>query len=197
MPGRTGAFERNTSETQVSVEITLEPGVEIAVDTGVAFLDHLLHAMAFHGRFGLRIAARGDLQIDEHHLVEDTGIVLGEALNALGARHGPLRRYAHALIPMDEALGEVSLDVCGRSCLVFVGEFPQPRVGGFEVVLLKEFLQGLCRRARLTLHAVLRHGENSHHLAEALFKALGVALAQAYAPAAEGGRVMSTKGTLD
>jgi imidazoleglycerol-phosphate dehydratase len=133
--------------------------------------------------------------VDEHHLVEDTGIVFGEALNRLLEAHGPVRRYAQAVIPMDEALSEVVIDVSGRPCLVFTGAFPQQRIGSFQAILLREFLAGLSRRGRMAIHAHLRYGENSHHMAEALFKALGIGLSRAYAPVSSGG--MSTKGTLD
>jgi imidazoleglycerol-phosphate dehydratase len=151
--------------------------------------------MAFHGHFGLKLKARGDIEVDEHHLVEDAGIVLGEALKRLLEEHGPVRRFAQATIPMDEALGEVVIDVSGRPYLVFTGTFPQERIGTFQAILLREFLAGLADRGRMTIHAHLRYGENSHHMAEALFKALGVALSRAYAPLPSGG--MSTKGTLE
>ena len=193
--GRTVQYSRKTRETEISIEVDFDGRGEISVSTGVPFFDHLLQAMAFHGRFGLRVQGRGDIDVDEHHLVEDAGIVFGEALNRLLEAHGPVRRYAQAVIPMDEALSEVVVDVSGRSCLVFTGAFPQERIGSFQAVLLREFLAGLAGRGRMAIHAHLRYGENSHHMAEALFKALGVALSSAYTPAA--GDEMSTKGTLD
>jgi imidazoleglycerol-phosphate dehydratase len=162
------------------------------VDTGVPFFDHLLRALAFHGRLGLSIKGQGDLEVDEHHLVEDTGLALGEVFARL-LEQGPVERFGHAVAPMDEALAEVAVDVCGRPTLVFSGEFPQARVGSFEAALLREFLTALASRARIALHASLRCGANSHHLAEALFKALGLALRRAYAPASGD---MSTKGTI-
>lgn len=194
MAARKAEFSRKTAETDVQVQLDLSQAGPLAVDTGVPFFDHLLKAMAFHGRFALSLRARGDLDVDEHHLVEDTGLALGEALFKLAGGEERVRRFGHAVVPMDESLCEVSLDVCGRPTLVFNGEFPQARIGSFEAVLVREFLSGLAGRARIALHAGLRYGANSHHLAEALFKALGLALSQAYAPA-EG--PMSTKGTID
>ena len=192
MEPRKAEFSRKTAETDVRVEVALETAGPSAVDTGVPFFDHLLRALAFHGRLGLSVRARGDLEVDEHHLVEDTGLALGEAFARL-LEQGSVERFGHAVAPMDEALAEVTVDVCGRPTLVFDGEFPQARVGSFEAALVREFLAGLAARARIALHASLRYGANSHHLAEALFKALGLALRRAYAPAPGG---MSTKGTI-
>ena len=194
MEPRKAEYSRKTSETDVRVGLVLEagPGVPSSVDTGVPFFDHLLRSLAFHGRLGLSIRARGDLEVDEHHLVEDTGLALGEVFARL-LEQGPVERFGHAVAPMDEALAEVAVDVCGRPTLVFSGEFPQARIGSFEAALLREFLTALAARARIALHASLRYGANSHHLAEALFKALGLALRRAYAPAAG---LMSTKGTI-
>jgi imidazoleglycerol-phosphate dehydratase len=193
--GRTVEFSRKTGETDISLQIDFGGGEEVSVDTEVPFFDHLLKAMAFHGHFGFKLRGRGDLAVDEHHLIEDTGIVFGEALNRLLERQGAVCRYAQATIPMDEALSEVVIDVSGRPFLVFTGTFPQERIGSFQAILLREFMAGLVRRGHMAIHAHLRYGNNSHHMAEALFKALGVALARAYAPAPSGG--MSTKGTLD
>jgi imidazoleglycerol-phosphate dehydratase len=190
---RKAEYSRKTAETEIHVELSPGETGPLAIDTGVPFFDHLLKAMAFHGRFALVLRARGDLGVDEHHLVEDTGLALGEALSRLAAGEEAVRRFGHAVVPMDESLCEVSLDVCGRPTLVFSGEFPQARVGSFEAALVREFLGGLAARAQIALHACLRYGANSHHLAEALFKALGLALSQAYAP--EKGD-MSTKGTI-
>jgi len=196
---RQAEYSRQTAETDLRVALSLDagPGAPASsVDTGVPFFDHLLRALAFHGRLGLSIKGQGDLEVDEHHLVEDTGLALGEVFARL-LEQGPVERFGHAVAPMDEALAEVAVDVCGRPTLVFSGEFPQGRVGSFEVALLREFLAALAARARIALHASLRYGANSHHLAEALFKALGLALRRAYAPAAGGASAgMSTKGTI-
>lgn len=197
VPPKRASYSRKTAETDVRVEIIPGPAGPSQIETGVSFFNHLLQAMAFHGQLSLSIKAKGDLAVDEHHLVEDTGLALGEALAGLVRELGAVRRFGHAVVPMDEALSEVSVDVCGRPYLVFSGEFPQARIGSFEAVLLKEFLAGLVSRARIAVHASMRYGTNSHHLAEALFKALGIALGQAYAPVLDAGRRgMSTKGTI-
>lgn len=206
MKPRTGSSSRKTNETEIRVDIDLDRPGKIAVDTGVGFFNHLLEAVAFHGRFSLSVRARGDVEVDYHHLVEDTGLVLGEALRLSAEGRVDLRRFGHAVIPMDDALSEVSVDAGGRPYLVFDDSFPQEKCGSFEMVLIREFLIALANRARITLHAQLRHGRNSHHCAESLFKALGRALHQAYSPAAENsgnadgknarGQGMSTKGTV-
>ncbi len=191
--GRLVAYSRKTRETQIDLELDPDrPGVQI--DTGVPFFDHMLQAMSFHGRLGLKLTGRGDLEVEPHHLVEDCGLAIGEVLWRLLQEHGPVARFGHAVVPMDEALAEVAIDVCGRPTLVLTGEFPQHRVGAFDLILVREFLTALASRGRIALHAALREGVNSHHLAEALFKALGRALHQAYRRAEEGG--MSTKGTI-
>ena len=200
-------YSRKTGETEISLELAFDGDPDISIDTGVPFFDHLLQAMAFHGHIGFKLTARGDIEVDEHHLVEDTGIVFGEALNKLLQEHGPVQRYGQATVPMDEALSEVVIDVCGRPYLVFTGIFPQERIGSFQAILLEEYFAGLSSRARIVLHAHLRYGKNSHHMAESLFKALGMAISRAYAVADSksvlqetGNRnrsgEMSTKGTL-
>jgi len=213
---RSASFARKTAETDIVVELHLYPGAEhgsrpgsvrredIRIQTGVPFFSHVLQAMAFHGGFGTTIEAKGDLEVDEHHLVEDTGLVLGETLRRLVEQHGPVARFAHAVVPMDDALAEVAIDVCGRPYLVFSAEFPQERVGTFQVALLREFFGALAGRAGINVHAQVRYGLNSHHMAEALFKALGLALGRAYSPREAsggaqglmGGGGMSTKGTI-
>ncbi len=190
---------RHTTETQI--DLTLALSGKPAVDTPVPFLSHLLTAMAFHGGWGLTVTAAGDTETDPHHLVEDLGLVLGEALTRIQEQTAPVRRYGHAVIPMDEALSAVTVDVCGRATPVLRASWPQPWCGTFDTALLSEFWKALADRGRLALHGECRWGENSHHMAEALFKALGKALAQAYAtvpgsgPDQEKGP-LSTKGTL-
>jgi len=196
---RTASCSRKTRETDIRVEIDLDRPGKISVATGVGFFDHLLEAAAFHGCFSLTVQARGDLEVDSHHLVEDTGLVIGEALRQAAEGGQEFNRFGHALIPMDDALSEVTVDAGGRPYLVFESLFPQERSGNFEMILVREFLIALANRARITLHAELRHGKNSHHCAESLFKALGRALRQAYSPLAAGAGLpqgMSTKGTL-
>jgi len=151
--------------------------------------------MAFHGGFYLKIDASGDIDVDPHHLVEDTGLVLGDAFRK-AAKTGPaLARFGHFLVPMDDSLSEATIDASGRPYLVYKADYPQNNAGNFDIFLLKEFLKAFSDRGGITLHAECRYGENSHHMAEALFKAIGKALGQAYKPA-KGERVLSTKGTL-
>ncbi len=183
---------RKTKETDISVVLDLSGPGDIRVDTGLPFFDHLLTSMAFHGGFGLSVTARGDVEVDAHHLVEDTGLVIGNALADILQRCQPVARFGHAVIPMDEALAEVAVDVCGRPTLGYRPRFPQARAGSFDLWLLREFFLALSNQARISIHVDTRGAENSHHAAEAVFKALGKAIAQAYGP----GRAMSTKGGL-
>ena len=168
-----------------------QEGIEI--DTGVPFVNHLLEAMAFHGGFGLKIQARGDVEVDHHHIVEDIGLVFGSALHKVATDYGNVHRFGYSVIPMDEALSEVTIDVCGRPTLVFTDSFPQGRIGDFDLCLIQEFLKALTSRAKIALHAKVRYGENSHHMAESLFKALGKSLREAYSKSED---LRSTKGTL-
>ena len=192
LTGRTATVARKTRETDITLTLDLDR-TGGSVRTGVAFFDHLLASMAFHGRFRLDLEAAGDIGVDAHHLVEDTGLVLGQAFADVFARAGRVARFAHAVIPMDEALSEVAIDVCGRPTLAWRAAFPQSWVGTFDLSLLREFFGALASQARISLHAETRAGENSHHMAEALFKALGRALQQAYAPT---GDEMSSKGRM-
>jgi imidazoleglycerol-phosphate dehydratase len=183
---------RKTKETDVTVVLDLSQPGDVRVDTGLPFLDHLLTSMAFHGGFALSVTARGDVEVDAHHLVEDTGLVIGNAFADILLRCQPVARFGHAVIPMDEALAEVAVDVCGRPTLGYRPRFPQARAGSFDLWLLREFFVAFANQARISIHVDTRGAENSHHAAEAVFKALGKALAQAYGP----GRAMSTKGGL-
>ena len=185
---------RKTRETEIHLTLDLDDPKQGSISTGVAFFDHILTSLSFHGGFHLSIRATGDLEVDAHHLVEDVGIVLGTALAETVSRYGKVARFGWALIPMDEALAEVALDVCGRPTAALDLVFPQSRVGTFDVALLREFFLGLVSGARMSLHVSLRRGENSHHMAEASFKALGKALAAAFRVA--GGEGMSTKGEV-
>jgi imidazoleglycerol-phosphate dehydratase len=184
---------RRTRETEVEVELALDGG-PAEVETGLGFFDHMLEALALYAGWSLRIKARGDLEVDAHHLVEDVGLVLGQALaGALGDYSGRAR-YGSALTVMDDALSEVAVDAGRRPYLHFQVAWPQDRCGDFEVCLIEEFWRALAGRAGLTLHILGRHGRNSHHLAEAVFKGVGRALAQALAP--RQGGVFSAKGRL-
>ena len=193
---RRATVERTTSETTVSVEVDLD-GTAVAADTGVPFFDHMLMQLGRHGRLGLRISATGDLDVDAHHTVEDTGLCLGEALDrALGDRAG-IGRYGDALVPMEEALAQVALDISGRPRLVYRAELPADAIGQFDTNLVEEFLRALCRTAGLTLHVILVSGKDTHHCIEAIFKAVARALGDAVATDPRSrGIVPSTKGVL-
>ena len=193
---RRASAERATSETKVSVELDLDGG-EVAVATGIPFFDHMLEQVGRHGHLGLRIESSGDLEVDGHHTVEDTGIVLGRALAEAVGDKGGIRRYGHALVPMEEALARAALDLCGRPLLVYRVEIPATSIGNYDTSLTEEFLHALCRGAGLTLHVALLESRNAHHAVEAIFKALARALADAVSvePRA-GGHVPSTKGVL-
>jgi imidazoleglycerol-phosphate dehydratase len=193
---RTASVKRATSETEVSVALDLDGG-EVSVATGIPFFDHMLDQVGRHGGLGLNISATGDLEIDAHHTVEDTGIALGEALTeALGDKRG-IRRYGDALVPMEEALAQIGLDISGRPMLVYEAAIPAEVIGQYETGLTEEFLQALVRSGGLTLHVRLLAGRNAHHSVEAIFKGLARALSDAVAidPRA-GERVPSTKGML-
>ena len=194
---RRASITRSTSETQVEILLDLDDPADTQIDTGVPFFDHMLDQLARHGRLGLGVRARGDLEIDAHHTVEDVGLALGEALGqALGDKRG-IRRYGAALVPMEECLARVALDISGRPLLVYEADIASDSIGQFDVGLTQEFLQALARTGGLTLHVNLLYGRDPHHSVEAVFKALAVALGVAVEldPRAKGG-VPSTKGTL-
>ena len=187
--------ERKTKETQIDVKVWLDREGGSKISTGVGFFDHMLDQICTHGGFRMNIDVKGDLYIDDHHTVEDTGIVLGRAFKqALGDRSG-IVRYGHAMIPMDEALGFCAVDVSGRPYLVFDAAFPQERVGDFDTCMTEEFFRALSDNAGFTLHLRCPYGKNSHHMIEALFKACAHALCDATAENSTGA-VLSTKGTL-
>ena len=194
---RTSKVVRETKESQIEVRVDLGSKSDPEVSTPLPFFGHMLTALAFHGGFGLAVKAAGDIEVDPHHVVEDTGIVMGTCLQQILTEGGAVRRYGHAVIPMDEALSEATVDVCGRPTLVYRAEFPQTHAGDFPVWLFREFFSGLTMGARISLHAACRYGENSHHMIEALFKAIGRAIAEAYAPlGGDIGEKMSTKGRI-
>lgn len=190
---REGSFSRQTRETSIDASICLEGG-NIEVSTGIGFFDHMLEAFAVHGGFGLTVRAMGDWQVDGHHTVEDTGIVLGKALaQALGDKSG-IARFGSFFVPMDESLAFAAVDVSGRPFLVLDAQFKEERVGEFDTCLTLEFFRALAFQAGITLHLKVEYGCNAHHMIEALFKAAAHALRLAVAPA-EG--CLSTKGSLD
>ena len=193
---RRASVERTTAETSVSAEVDLDGGT-VSIATGVPFFDHMLDQVGRHARIGLRLEAAGDLEVDAHHTVEDSGIVIGEALaQALGDKAG-IRRYADALVPMEEALAQVALDISGRSRLVFQADIPAESIGTYTTDLTEEFLQALCRSAGLTLHVRLLAGENAHHCVEAIFKGVSRALGDAVTIDPKGrDQIPSTKGVL-
>jgi imidazoleglycerol-phosphate dehydratase len=194
MTGRVATVRRETGETKIEITLNLDGGGQVQVDTGVGFLDHMLTALARHARFDLTVQARGDLHVDEHHTVEDVGITLGQALGkSLGDRRG-ITRMGHAVVPMDEALALVAVDIGGRGYCVFDGEFDTPRIGQVGTSLIPHFFEALALEARLNLHARLLAGRDDHHRAEALFKALARALHQATRiDPTLGGEIPSTK----
>lgn len=190
---RISNISRETKETSIQSRLNLGGG-EVRVDTGIGFLDHMLHAMAFYAGFGLDLTARGDLNVDGHHTVEDTGIVLGQAIReALGDKRG-IRRFGSAYVPMDEALAFTSLDFSGRAFLVFDADMPQERIGDYDSCLTEEFMRALAFNGGITLHQKEVYGKNAHHITEALFKSLGLAMKDAVR--VEGQEVTSTKGVL-
>ena len=194
---RTAAVERRTAETKICLSVQLDEPKTPLVQTGLGFFDHMLVLLGRHGFFGLQLEVQGDLEVDGHHTVEDTGICLGQALNqALGDKAG-IARYGTAFVPMDEALAMVSLDISGRPYLVFDAQLPFGKVGDFDLELVEEFLRALSVHAGLTLHVRLLSGKNAHHMVEAIFKALGRALAEAMAKDSRVRGVLSTKGSLD
>ena len=192
---RRSEINRKTAETEVEGELCLDGPLQTeAVGTGVGFLDHMLELFARHSGFGLRLSCRGDTEVDAHHSVEDTGLALGEALReALGDKRG-IRRYGGIALPMDEALVLCAVDLSGRPCLRYAAQIPSQKVGEFDTELVREFMQALANSAGMALHIRQLDGENSHHIIEAMFKALGRALAEAVEVVGEG--IPSTKGVL-
>jgi imidazoleglycerol-phosphate dehydratase len=193
---RRARIERQTKETEIELTLSLDGQGKHEVDTGIPFFDHMLTHLAVHGLFDLTVKARGDIDVDDHHTVEDVGIALGQALReALGDKVG-ITRYGSQTMPMDEALALVTVDISGRGLLAFEVEFPQAKVGRFDTELVAEFLRALAHNASLTLHVQILNGRNTHHLIEAIFKGLGRALRQAVEVDARRAGVPSTKGVL-
>ncbi|QAT49741.1 imidazoleglycerol-phosphate dehydratase HisB [Caproiciproducens sp. NJN-50] len=190
---RTSEQIRKTKETDCSVQLNLDGG-KVEISTGIGFFDHMLNSFAVHGGFGLKIAVSGDLNVDGHHTVEDTGIVLGRAFaGALGDRSG-IARFGSFYVPMDEALAFAAVDISGRPFLVFGADFRQDRIGDYDSCLTEEFMRAFAMNAGITLHASVKYGTNAHHQTEALFKAAGHAMRLAVSPTGQG--TLSTKGTL-
>ncbi|MEE3362225.1 MAG: imidazoleglycerol-phosphate dehydratase HisB [Anaerovoracaceae bacterium] len=194
---RKSEIKRKTAETEIELTLCLDGRGTYDIDTGVGFLDHMLELFARHGRFDLAVKCAGDTDVDFHHSVEDIGIVLGQAFKeALGDKKG-IRRYGSMLLPMDEALVQVALDISGRACLNFSADIPTQKVGSFDTELVEEFMTAFSRELGLTLHIVQMAGVNSHHIIEAMFKGLARALAQAVSIDERfAGEIPSTKGVL-
>lgn len=186
-------ISRTTKETKIDASLNLDGG-EVSVQTGIGFFDHMLTALAFYAGFGLELQAKGDLEVDGHHTVEDVGIVLGQAFAAALEDNRGIARFGSAFVPMDEALCRVVLDISNRPYLVYEAEMPQSMIGGYDACLTEEFMRAFAMNSGITLHINTLYGRNAHHITEALFKALGLALKQAIK--VEGDRVVSTKGVL-
>jgi len=193
---RTARIQRKTAETNVTLELLLDGIGEARVASGVGFLDHMLALLAKHAAFDLVVEAQGDLEVDQHHTVEDIGICLGQALReSLGDKAG-IRRFGHFLLPMEETLVSAAVDLGGRPFFVFQAEFPTPKIGDFDSELVADFWQAVVNNALCNLHVLVHHGRNSHHIAEGIFKATARALRMAieHDPRIQG--VPSTKGVL-
>ena len=195
---RTAQISRTTAETAITLSLNLDGSGTSEIQSGIGFLDHMLTLFAKHGRFDLTLSCKGDTNVDDHHSAEDIGIALGEAFSAaLGNKRG-IVRYGSEILPMDESLVLCAVDLSGRSCLRYNAQIPSQKIGTFDTELIQEFFLAFTRKAGLTLHLRQLDGENSHHIAEAMFKAFGRALSQAvkidpiYAD-----EIPSTKGVLE
>lgn len=193
---RSATVDRQTTETNVQLTLELDGSSQADVETGVGFLDHMLTLLAKHAAMDLTVRATGDLEVDQHHTVEDVGICLGQALKeALGDKAG-IRRYGHFTLPMEETLATVAVDLSGRYAMAFHADFPTPKIGQFDSELVEDFWQAAAANALCNLHVVVHYGRNSHHVSEAIFKATARALRMAVEPDPRMTGVPSTKGTL-
>jgi len=193
---RSARIQRKTAETEIEVELVLEGTGNARTATGVGFLDHMLALLARHGAFDLDVKAAGDLDVDQHHTVEDVGICLGSALKeSLGDQSG-IRRFGHFTLPMEETLVTSAVDLGGRAYFVFEADFPTPKIGDFDSELVADFWQAFAANALCNLHIIVHHGRNSHHIAEGIFKSAARALRMATSADPRISDVPSTKGTL-
>ncbi len=196
MRKRIGRVARKTKETDITVQLTIEGNGASSIETGIPFFDHMLELFSKHGLFDLRIRAEGDLKVDFHHTVEDLGICLGQAFaEALGEKKG-IRRYGEAVVPMDEALASVAVDLGGRSFLAYNIKIRRIKIGDFNVSLFKEFFKAFADQARMAIHINVAYGDNAHHVIEAVFKATGRALREATEADPRVKGIPSTKGSL-
>ena len=193
---RSASVSRKTKETEISVELCIDGAGSADVKSSVPFLDHMLELVAKHGFFDLKIRARGDTEVDDHHTVEDVGITLGEAINKAVAEKKGMARFGVGLVPMNESLAEVCVDLCGRVHLVYHVDLPPTKIGEFDVELVQEFFRAFAASSGATVHITLRYGTNAHHSIEAIFKAFGRALDDATSLDERLKGVLSTKGTL-
>lgn len=194
---RNATINRRTNETDIQLTLNIDGSGRADIVTGVGFLDHMLTLLAKHGALDLTVRAKGDLAVDQHHTVEDTGICLGQTLRqAIGDKTG-IRRYGHFTLPMDESLATVAVDLGGRFAIAFNADFPSARIGEFDSELVEEFWRAFAGNALCNLHILVHYGRNSHHISEAIFKATGRALRMATEADPRMTGVPSTKGTLD
>jgi len=194
---REATARRKTRETEVEIRVALDGTGDCRIDTGIGFFDHMLDQIGRHGRLDLDVSAKGDVDVDHHHTVEDCGIVLGEAIAAaLGDKAG-VSRFGYAYAPLDEALARAVVDISGRPSLVFNAEYAREQVGGLDSELFREFFGGVANGGKVTIHVDLIRGVNAHHQVESVFKAFGIALGMAVRPDPRiGGRIPSTKGKI-
>ena len=193
---RTSTIERKTSETDIRCTLNIDGRGEADVDTGIGFFDHMLKSFAKHGLFDLQLSVKGDLYVDCHHTIEDTGIVLGEAIKAAVGDKKSIRRYGDIILPMDEALILCAIDLSGRPYLVFDGQFSSDSVGYFDTQMVKEFFYAVSYSASMNLHIKQMSGDNDHHIIEGMFKAFAKALDEAVTKDTRIKTVLSTKGSL-
>jgi len=193
---RRAELSRKTKETNIAVKLSIDGTGEHHVDTGIPFFDHLLGAIFKHGFFDVQLRARGDLEVDLHHTVEDVGIVLGKVFQSALEGYRGIRRFGQGVVPMTETLTEVAVDLSNRPHFVFNASFPTQKIGAFDLELVEEFLRAFCSNAQIDLHVNLRYGRNSHHMVESIFKALGRALDEASTVDPRVRGALSTKGVL-
>jgi imidazoleglycerol-phosphate dehydratase len=196
MKHRTAQIARQTKETRIKLSIDLDGSGKASIETGVGFFNHMLDLLSRHSLIDIDVHAEGDLDVDAHHTVEDVGIVIGQGIEKALADKKGIYRYGWAIVPMDESLAQVAIDLSGRAAFVFNVQFKGGKVGTFDVELVGEFFKALATTAKMNLHITVPYGENNHHIAEAIFKAVAKALRQAVSPDPRNTAVPSTKGTL-
>ncbi|MFC1553779.1 imidazoleglycerol-phosphate dehydratase HisB [candidate division KSB1 bacterium] len=191
---RKAKISRKTNETDITVSIAINGKRKIKINTGIGFFDHMLELFAFHGGFDLEVTGKGDLKVDCHHLIEDTGLVLGEAFRKILGDKSSIKRYGIAFVPMDESLSRTVIDISGRPFIVFNSSFSQDKIGDMDTEMVKEFFHAFAQKSGITLHIETLYGENNHHICESIFKSFGQSLSEASSP--KGSQIPSTKGVL-